>query len=426
MCGEHMCVVCVCVREREFELFRPPIPPPPIPSPFTKVIFSFPLFQNLVSLNLTNCVSLSPRAITQCLSGLPLLRTLILKQTKINDQVMHIIATCLPRLTHLDLHACPVTDKGAVWFCGDHGDFDPVCRDLTLLDISATKINLPGCSAIVQCYPKLRYLSYPDSIEAVARLHKGGTDKVNDVSNRPGTSSNEGAGPSNSDIASEREGPHPLQPDQHRLEILHATALRCRRIDPDSVWLACCHCPNVREVYWYQDATDEALGHLALLQHLSVFEVTSDKPRAVTFHGGVLPLLRARGEEMQSLGLYDVQDTDLGLLGSLCPKLRRLKVVSMYEEADFCHSYLTAQQRASSFTVLQQLTIVFGTVTTRLDSHDVEHLLVNAHNLQKLHLIDVHCLTDDVLITALSTHGFLYLEQVWVGLLVIFISLFVI
>lgn len=356
-------------------------------------------------------MSLSPRAITQCLSGLPLIRTLVLKQTKINDQVMWVIATSLPHLTTLDLHACPITDKGAISFCGDHGDFDPVCRDLTVLDISATKIDLAGCSAIVQRYPKLRYLSYSDSVEAVARLHKGEPLKLNYVGNKAGSARNEGAGPSSCETASDREGSE-LRPDQHRLEILHATALRCRRVDPDSVWLACSHCPNVREVYWYQDASDEALGHLAQLQHLSVLEVTSDKPHAVTFHGGVLPLLQARGEQMLSLGLYDVQDTDLGLLGSLCPQLRRLKVVSMYEEADFCHSYLTAQQRASSFAALQQLTIVFGSMTTRLDSHDVEHLLVNARSLQELHLIDVHCFTDDVLIAALSAHGLLCLKQV--------------
>lgn len=378
------------------------------------------LFQNLVSLNLTNCVSLSPRAITECLSGLPRLRTLILKQTKVNDQTMRVIASSLSNLTHLDLHACPVTDKGATWFCGDHGDFDPVCRDLTLLDISATKIDLAGCSAIVLCYPKLRYLSFPDSIEAVARLHKGAAREVNNVlgsnDSKPGSassSSSGGAGPSSetSVTVSERGGSR-VPDDQHRLEILHATALRCRRIDPDSVWLACRHCPNVREVYWYQDATDEALGHLLLLQHLSVLEVTSDRPQAVTFHGGVLPLLRVRGEEMLSLGLYDIQDVDLGLLGSLCPRLRRLKVVSLHEEADFCHSFLTAQQRAASFTALRQLTLVLGSATTRLDSHNVEHLLVNACGLQELHLIDVHCLTDDVLIAALSVHGFLSLKQV--------------
>ncbi|KAK7109781.1 hypothetical protein V1264_013766 [Littorina saxatilis] len=360
--------------------------------------------RGLVSLNLTNSMSLSPGAISQCLSSLPLLRTLVLKQTKINDPVMKVIAMSLPRLTHLDLHACPITDKGAVLFCGDHGDFDPVCVDLTLLDISATKIDLAGCSAIIECYPKLRSLSHADSVEAVARLHKrGGENKVNNIVNSIGASTSKEPDASESDSS--------IFTGQHRLEILYATALRCRRIDPESVRLACHHCPNVREVYWYQDASDESLNHLKPLKHLAVLEVTSDKPQAVTFHGGILPLVRSQGEEMLSLGLYDVQDTDLALLGSLCPKLQRLKLVSMHEEADFSHSYLSAQQRALSFQQLRQLTLVFGGDSTRLDSHDLEHVLVNACSLQELHFIEVQALTDEVLVAALSVHGFPCLKK---------------
>lgn len=401
---------------------------------------------NLVSLNITNCMSLSPKGIIQCISSLPLLRTLVLKQTKINDEVLKTIAMVLPFLTKLDLHACPVTDRGAVSLCGDGGDYEPLCKDLVLLDISATKISLSGCCTIINCFPKLRSLSYPDSVEAVAQLHreagvngkgirKSGSDCRTQIqSNPPGsltssvlgdqTSVGQGKPNSDDDVTFNRPGTstrattnenaavHHQLAEYHNLEILYATALRCRRIDPESVALAFCHCPKVKEVYWYQDATDEGLAHLGALEHLCVLEVTSDKPQAVTFHGGVLPLLRKRGEEMMSLGLYDVQDVDLALMGWLCPVLQRLKLVSTHEDADFAHSYLTTQQCRSSFQALQQLTVVMASgVHSRLVTEDLEHLLVNAISLQELHLIEVECFTDQVLVSALSVHGFPCLKQ---------------
>jgi hypothetical protein len=327
-------------------------------------------FQNLLSLNLTNCMGLSPRAIIQCLTCLTRLRTLVLKQTKINDEVLKVIAMMLPCLTRLDLHACPVTDRGAQWLCGDEGDFDPVCRDLMLVDISATKIGLAGCGAIIRTFRALRSLSYPDSVEAVAQLrrceasvnNKNKSSSGHQLNSRSSATSlisgqsstsnpqtkGKAAGTSGGNLV---KGDNLGLPEHHKLEILYATALRCRHVEPESVALACAHCPLVKEVYWYQDASDASLANLLALTHLCVLEVTSDRPSAVTFHEGVLPLLQAHGEQFVSLGLYDVQDLDLGLLGSLCPSLRRLKVVSMHEDADFAHSYLTTQQRSAGFQV---------------------------------------------------------------------------
>ena len=254
---------------------------------------SVQMFQRLTSLNLTNCMSVSAKLVVQCVSSLPVLRTLILKQTKINDYVLKAVACHLPQLTHLDLHACPVTDRGAQWLCGDHGDFEPVCTDLALLDISATKIDLTGCCSILQCFSKLCYLHYPDSIEAVACLHREGACYTNSRNSKSTTVNGPRPGTSGAESVKNMCTGNTLNQDHHRLEVLHATALRCRRIEPDSVRLACHHCPYVRELYFYQDATDEALRHLVDLQHLRVLEVTSDKPQAVTFHAGLLPLLQA-------------------------------------------------------------------------------------------------------------------------------------
>jgi hypothetical protein len=62
---------------------------------------------------------------------------------------------------------------------------------------------------------------------------------------------------------------------------------------------------------------------------------------------------------------------------------------------------------------LEQLTIVMARgVQSRLESSDLEHVLLNAHSLQELHLIEVDCFTDDVLVAALSMHGFPALKQV--------------
>lgn len=335
------------------------------------------------------------------MTNLPLLSQLILKRTKANDSVMKIIATSLSQLTHLDLFACPVTSKGAEWLCGDGEDFEPVCTNLIKLDISATEIDIPGCCAIIRAFPKLRHLSFADTIEAVAVLHSGKYDRLkkrceNGLNNTESSSASMvftgGA-------------------DQHQLQILHATALKCRHISPESVQVACVYCPYVREVYFYQHASNVSLNYLASLQHLAVLEVTSDQPGEVTFHEGLLPLLHARGEGMIGLGLYDIQDVDLGKVGTMCPSLQRLKIVSMFEDGDFSSSFMLASQMQTAFCHLRKLTIIIGTDITRLDREDMQHLLLNASLLEDCHMINVQCLTDDTLILALSRHGFQYLQE---------------
>nr|KAG5698757.1 hypothetical protein BaRGS_032176 [Batillaria attramentaria] len=101
-----------------------------------------------------------------------------------------------------------------------------------------------------------------------------------------------------------------------------------------------------------------------------------------------------------------MQDVDVGKIGVLCAHLQRLKLVSMYEDADFAHTYIPVQQLASAFSCLKQLTVVIGPDDTRLRKEDLEHLLLNAHSLQELHFINVQGITDDLLVSALSLHGF--------------------
>lgn len=333
-----------------------------------------------------------------------MLRKLILKHTKINDNVLKVIAISHPSLIHLNISGCPVTDIGASLLCGDNGDFVPVCINLGKLDITATKIGLSGCSLIIHTFCKLKYINFADTFEAVALLYQS----KETPGHKPASKEEQSVTLQQvhqSDLKTVKEI------EQLQLQTLHATALKCASVRPESVQVACAHCSNVREIFFYQNASDRALQHLINLIHLTVLEVTSDHPGEVTFHEGLLPLLQSRGDGIISLGLYDVQDVDACMIGILCPHLQQLKFVSMYEDADFAHSYIPDKQLATIFTTLQRLTVVIGPDTTNLQKDDFLCILRNAQKIEEIHLINVQHFTDDVLTEVLTAHGFLLLKS---------------
>ncbi|KAL8560269.1 hypothetical protein ACOMHN_006000 [Nucella lapillus] len=361
--------------------------------------------KKLVCLDLSDCRFVSPQSIAKCLPSLPALKSLILTYTKANSAVLKSVATCLPHLTNLDLRGCPVTDSDALLLCGDGGNFEPVCKNLVRLNLTGTKVELRGCIAILQCFPNLRMLLFPDTMEAVAQLHKNDAPAPNSTDSA--ANRERSCGPSTSGGSSVSERNTSVPENCHKLEKLFSAGIRCGKIKSDSVQLACSYCPYARDVSWLYGASDESLKHLESLPHLNALEVCGD-PCGVSFHGGIKPLLVSRGAEMRELGLFDILSVDLGMVGCMCPQLQHLKVFSMSLNADFAQSYVTAKQQAESFKALRYFMMVLGSSDIQFVPSDV---LMCAKNLQTLHMLGVANLTDQVLEAAFEAHGFLCLKE---------------
>ncbi|XP_046565694.1 uncharacterized protein LOC124274364 [Haliotis rubra] len=339
--------------------------------------------QKLTKLDLSNCSVASQTVLCSIFQSLPLLRWLNLRQTKTNDQVLTTILSSCKKLQHLNLFACPVTDRGItnIFKEPENGNSSSNMKQkntcstsgvsLTYLNISATKISSKGAVIILNMCPNLHVLLYADVIDAVAQ------------------------------ISNSSDHEHNL-----KLRTLNASGLKCREVSPESVQLAVLRCPFVTEINFYQNANDSTLQYLKELKHLNTLEITSDQWGDVTFFDGLKPLFLSIGPNIRSLGLYDIKDLDIGQLGVLCPKLKRLKcVMAVFNSVAFIDTPLSGKDLRSIYRDLDNLMVVIGNDCTDFSASMFEQILENATGLSELHLINVQCMSSDLLLRIIAMHG---------------------
>ena len=105
--------------------------------------------------------------------NVPHIQSLILQNTKCNDQVMAAIGRTCTQLRELNVFGCPVTDSGAFGLCmksSANGGL-PNCSQLVSLDIGTTAVSLCGASAILQSLHCLRYFYYCDVCAVLEKLY---------------------------------------------------------------------------------------------------------------------------------------------------------------------------------------------------------------------------------------------------------------
>ncbi|XP_071090888.1 uncharacterized protein [Haliotis cracherodii] len=339
--------------------------------------------QKLTKLDLSNCSVATQTVLCSIFQSLPLLSWLNLRQTKTNDQVLTTILSTCKKLQHLNLFACPVTDRGIANIFQELQNGNGASNmkqksnciasgvSLKYLNISATKISSKGAIMILNMCPNLHVLLYADVIDAVAQTCNSGDNE-----------------------------------DTLKLRTLNASALKCREVSPESVQLAVLRCPFVTEINFYQNASDSTLQYLKELKHLNTLEITSDQWGDVTFFDGLKPLFTSIGPNIRSLGLYDIKDLDIGQLGVLCPNLKRLKcVMAVFNSVAFIDTPLSGKDLKSIYRELDNLMVVIGNDGTNFSASMFEQILENATSLSELHLINVQCMCTDLLLRILEKHG---------------------
>lgn len=129
--------------------------------------------QTLSKLNLSSLNQISAKVLVDLVLNVPHIQSLILQNTKCNDQVMATIGRTCSQLRELNVFGCPVTDSGAFGLClksSANGGL-PNCSQLVSLDIGATAVSLCGASAILQTLQCLRYFHYCDVCAVLEKLY---------------------------------------------------------------------------------------------------------------------------------------------------------------------------------------------------------------------------------------------------------------
>ncbi|XP_041371068.1 uncharacterized protein LOC121384653 isoform X2 [Gigantopelta aegis] len=346
--------------------------------------------QKLTSLNISNCSWITASSVSSMIENLPQLKKLLLRNTKVNDNVLATIHKFCQNLQVLDVFACPITDVGAINLCGRTHNNSRLCDNFKKLDISATKIGNTGASEILKTFKNLLHLGYADVMEAVTL-----------ASGQLGCASKDSE---NNDLNSQ----------VFQLRTLTATGLKCKEVSPQSVYVACSVCPFITEVIFYQGAINSSLQNLKYLQHLHSLEITSDQAEDVTFFDGLVPLLKEIGSRLYSVGLFDIKDLDLGKLGVLCPALENLKcVMAAFNSVAFYESFLTGLESKQIYRCLKKIMIVVGNDSTNFSAGTFQTMLVNAEHLQVMHLVNVQCMTSELLLQVIKCHGLKSLCKVY-------------
>ncbi|XP_050397959.2 uncharacterized protein LOC126815906 [Patella vulgata] len=340
--------------------------------------------KKLTALNISNCSWIPAASIADVIRNLPLLKHLGLQRTKSNDLVMSAIAESCSHLINLEISACQITDNGAQSLCGGKLANGPKCKSLVKLDVKATKIGINGAMMIIKTFEKLQMFKFADVVEAVKQIVESNNNQT-------------------------KNGENAL-----KLCYLSATGVKCRGISSESIVMSVLCCPFVTDLTLYRGATNENVQYLLNLKFLRNLKITSDKAGDVTFDDGLLPVLKSKGDNLKYLGLYDIDDIDLCKLGFYCSNLERLKIfMPMFNPVKFNSStnYIT-NPKSGAFRHLKEFMLVIGEDDAILKSSDLYFVLENALKLEKLHLINTQCLTDNLLKRILLLNPLVHIDQI--------------
>ncbi|XP_029645525.1 uncharacterized protein LOC115219491 [Octopus sinensis] len=338
--------------------------------------------QTLTKLNLSSLNNISTKILVDLIYNVPQIQSLVLQNTKCNDQVMSVIGRTCCHLRELNVFNCPVTDSGAFGLCVKNSAAGgvPNCSQLVSLDINATAVSLNGASTILQNLHHLKYFQYCDVCAVFEKLYldslrfgssfvasQNRAYRTQQLANSDSSSVGplEGNKDTNASFISllstveDGNGNKDAHEDKSEnvndavrskiamtahtksnslniveskrkycINSLTATGLKCSLVTAQSIKIACEVCPYVTEVYLHQNIGNKGMVHLTQLSQLHVLEVVSCAPDPITFEEGLVPVLRKAGPTLSRLTLYDFSDIDIIRIGQYCPQLHYLNLES--------------------------------------------------------------------------------------------------
>ncbi len=285
-----------------------------------------------------------------------------------------------------------VTDNGIQRLCGgahhlegesrrkeyiwDYGK----CKLIQKLRVKGTSVTKKGIQIALQNLPSLKVLSHELVVEVLSNIHQ-----------------------------SALESNLPVIPKYSLIKI--AVANPCAQ---GSFGLALALCPSIikikiEEVSGLLNSDLLELSKLASLRHLQINGPCS----GITFYDGVIPLLKAKGNLLESLKLQYFYDVDFHSIFELCPNLNLLLIHRCVcneipvEEQDSSVRWKRINVEHPIMTKLEVLRLTSSFV----DSESLL-LLLSSPSLRGLEIAHCFELTDVILERAALLHDFQNLEEV--------------
>ncbi|EFX72441.1 hypothetical protein DAPPUDRAFT_308264 [Daphnia pulex] len=357
---KHAAIQCPCMKSIEFQRSRDNIL-----NIETSILQFFPKFQQLEKLEIA--------------------------YTSVGDNSLEVFGTYCKYLRELDVSHCPaVTDAGIERLCGDAdhlreegGRIDYMwdngkCKGIQILRVKGTNVTKKGIQIALQNLPSLKVLSHELVVEVLSNIHQ---------------------------LALENN--LPVIPKFSVTEITVVSPYV-----PGSFVVALLLCPSIIKVKimginGFLNSDLLVLLSLASLRHLQI----SACPK-LTFYDGVIPLLKANGNLLESLKLTNFYDVDFHSIVEFCPNLNSLVI-------DHCVSHeIPIEEQDNSVRrkrikvehpILKKLEVL--RVTFSFVNSESLLLLLSSPSLRGLEITDCFELTDDLLERAALLHDFQHLQE---------------
>ena len=339
-------------------------------------------FQKLTELTLMHDgTKVSPKHLSELVANLPCLTYLDLSEGASNDQVVSAIATSGSRLRTLKLRCCPITDAALFALCLRRGGGDAPCPELQTLDIRGTAVGKNAVAMVIDKLTKLRHLLHDDIVRPLAVLHAD----------------------------------DPLVPETtHRLQSMSGYFLPDLplRESPHQLFKKLtAYCPNLTSINFVNLCDDASLLCFRRHRLRSITLAAFRDESAVTFVGGISPLLSQCGPWVESLSLSEIDDIDIGTIGLLCPELRNLKV-HLYDLPEFTVHYQQGREgQRPVFLKLEDLELARSDACRHSSfSSALTHLLSSATKLRHLSFTCLHELNDLVVASVMAVNSLRFLQ----------------
>ena len=142
---------------------------------------------------------------------------------------------------------------------------------------------------------------------------------------------------------------------------------------------------------------------------------------SITFHGGVVPVIKILGRQLEVLSMHDVpiqQAAQMGLLTQCCPNLSELLLRISYDDSTddgLVNPPLATRMFFSPLQNLKSLIMYIENPSDQMLSIPPQMLLslLSSPNLKKITIWDCVTLSDEIVEQADAIHGFEYLKELF-------------
>ncbi|XP_046651734.1 dynein regulatory complex subunit 6-like isoform X1 [Daphnia pulicaria] len=335
-------------------------------------------------------------SILQCFPKFQQLEKLEIAYTSVGDNSLEVFGTYCKYLRELDVSHCPaVTDAGIQRLCGDahhlgeeSGRIDYMwdngkCKCIQILLVKGTSVTKKGIQIALQNLPSLRVLRHELVLEVLSDMHQLAFESNN----------------------------LPLISKYSLIEIAVASPYT-----HGSLGLALLLCPSIvnvkiKGISGFLNSDLFELLSVASLCHLHI----SACPE-VTFYDGVIPLLKAHGNLLESLKLKTFNDVDFHSISELCPNLNSLSIDNCVcceipvGEQDSSVRWKRIQVERPILKNLEVLRLIYSSLNP-----ESLLLLLSSPSLRGLEITGCFELTDGILETDALLHDFQNLEELLVA-----------